>query len=252
MSGQELSSPAWLVRELDPDLFHAALFAPEPVRERLMVLYAYDIELSRAAAKAAGTAWEPLIARMRLQWWREVITGITAGAPPMAHDVAGPLHGLLTAHALPADDLAALADARELELHGVMDEHRFNGWLDGRFAALTRLAVHLQAGGNAAARRAASTVGLALGTSFALHQAVPLAAEVGLYPLPGLGPEDRVALARGRTTAHARATAHRLADQALAMLAAARAERRGGARGGSLGAAAGPAGRESAATGAAA
>ncbi len=53
-----------------------------------------------------------------------------------------------------------------------------------------------------------------------------MAAEANTFLLPGLAPEDRAALARGRTTGHARATAHRLADQALALLAAARAERR--------------------------
>ncbi len=64
MSMPLLSPAATMVRRLDPDLFHTALFAPEPARQRLMVLYAFDIELSRAAARAA----EPLIAAMRLQW----------------------------------------------------------------------------------------------------------------------------------------------------------------------------------------
>ncbi len=222
MTAPALSHCAALVRSLDPDLFHAALFAPEPARERLMVLYAYDIELSKAAARAS----EPLIARMRLQWWRDLVEGIAAGEPPRAHEVAGPLHGLLSAHAVPAEDLEALADARELELHGAMDAHRFGEWLDGRFGALARLAAHLLAGENAAARGAASAVGQATGTAFAIRTAASMAAEGAAGLLPGLGPEDRAALARGRTTDHARATAHRLAGQALALLAAARARRR--------------------------
>ena len=56
--------------------------------------------------------------------------------------------------------------------------------------------------------------------------AVTLAGEANLYLLPGLPPQDRAELARGRTTDEARAIAHRLADQALALLATARAERR--------------------------
>ncbi len=222
MSPPLLSPAATLVRRLDPDLFHAALFAPEPARERLMVLYAYDIELSRAAARAA----EPLIASMRLQWWRDLVAGITAGEPPRKHEVAEPLHGLLSAHALPADDLALLIDARENELQGPMDEDRFGEWLDGRFGALTRLAVHLLVGENPAARRAASAVGYAMGVAFALRSAVTLAAEANLYLLPGLAPENRAELARGRTTVEARAISHRLADHALALFATARAERR--------------------------
>lgn len=218
MSMPELSAPARLVRGMDPDLFHAALFAPEPARERLMVLYAFDIELSRAVE----TPSEPLIARMRLQFWREVLEG-----EPRAHEVAGPLHRLVAGHALPGEDLAALVDARELELHGGMDEPRFAEWLDGRFGALARLAVMLLAGESAPARRAASAVGQAIGMAFALRTAAPMAAAGGPTLLPGLAGEDLAALARGRTTDHARGVAHRLADRGLGLLSAARAERRG-------------------------
>lgn len=221
MSPPPLSAPAELVRSHDPDLFHAALFAPEAARERLMVLYAYDIELSRAAARAS----EPLIARMRLQWWRDLVNGIAAGEPARAHEIGKPLHGLLSAHALPPGDLAALVDARELELHGAMDVHRFNDWLDSRFGALVRLAAHLLAGDNVAARRSASAVGHAMGVAYVLRHAAAMAAE-NQFLLPDLGPEDRAALARGQTTGHARASARRLADQSLALLSAARTGRR--------------------------
>jgi hypothetical protein len=194
MSGPPLSACATLVRQLDPDLFHAALFAPEPARERLMVLYAYDIELSKAAARAS----EPLIAQMRLQWWRDLVAGIQAGEPPSQHEVAGPLYGLLGDHPLPAADLALLIDAREIELQGPMDADRFGAWVDGRFGALTRLAAHLLAGENPAARQAATAVGHAMGVAFAMRHAVTLAAEANLYLLPGLAPEGRAELARGR------------------------------------------------------
>ena len=222
MSEPELSPAATLVRQLDPDLFHAALFAPEPMRERLMVLYAYDIELSKAVQRAS----EPLIAQMRLQWWRDLVAGIEAGDPPRRHDVAGPLHGLITTQALPATDLALLADAREIELEGPMDEVRFDAWVDGRFGALTRLAAHLLVGDNPAARRTATAVGHAMGVAFALRTSVALAAEANLYLLPGLTPEDRAELARRRTTDHTRAIAHRLAGQVLTLLTVARADRR--------------------------
>jgi phytoene synthase len=222
MSAPVLSPAATLVRQLDPDLFHTALFAPEPARERLMVLYAYDIELSKAALRSS----EPLIAQMRLQWWRDLVAGIEAGDPPRRHDVAGPLHSLLVECPLPAADLAKLIDARLLELEGPFDAPMFEKWIDGRFAALTRLATHLLAGGDAAARRAATAVGQAIGVAFTLRMAMRLAAEANQYLLPGLAPEDRAEMARGRATDHSRATAIRLADQASALLTAARGERR--------------------------
>lgn len=217
-----LSAPARLVRQYDADLFHAALFAPEPGRERLMVLYAFDVELSRAAE----TPSETLIARMRLQFWREVLESAGAGAPARQHEVAEPLHRLVTEQKLPGADLAALVDARELELQGVMDEARFAAWLDGRFGALARLAVALLAGDSAPARRAASAAGQAIGTGFALRTAAAMAASGAPTLLPGLAGEDLAALARGRTTDRARGVAHRLADRGLERLATARAERR--------------------------
>jgi len=221
VSAPPVSPAAALVRQLDPDLFHCALFAPEPARERLMVLYAFDIELSRAAARSA----EPMIARMRLQWWRDLLAGIAAGEAPRKHEVAEPLHGLLSAHALPEGDLVALIDAREVELEGPLDEPRFADWLDGRFSALTRLAAHLLAGENAAAHNAASAVGHVVGLAFTLRNAAAMAAD-NLYLLPGLEPQDRAELARGRTSGPVRATAHRLAGRALAQLTVARAKGR--------------------------
>jgi phytoene synthase len=135
------------------------------------------------------------------------------------------LHGLLSTHPLPAADLALLIDAREIELQGPMDTDRFGAWVDGRFGALTRLAVHLLAGENPAARQAATAVGHAMGVAFTLRRAVPLAAEANLYLMPGLAPSGRTELARGRTSAQARDIANRLAEQALARLAEARVRR---------------------------
>lgn len=221
MRPPELSAPARIVRAMDPDLFHAALFAPEPGRERLMVLYAFDVELSRAAEKPS----EPLVARMRLQFWREVVEAAGAGGAPRQHEVAQPLHRLVAEQGLRGAELAALVEAREMELEGAMDEHRFAEWLDARFGALTRLAVRLVAGEDAAALRAASAVGHALGTAFALRTAAPMAAGGGPTLLPDLSGPDLAALARGRTAEHARAIAHKLANRGLGLLEAAREER---------------------------
>ncbi len=95
-----------LVRRNDPDRFLTALFAPAPRRETLFVLYAFNNELARARAVVS----EPMLALMRLQWWREVVEGARR-----RHEVAGPLGVALDAGALRADDLAALIDAREVE-----------------------------------------------------------------------------------------------------------------------------------------
>ncbi len=93
-----------LVRRADPDRFFTALFAPADRREALFTLYAFNHE----AARAREATTEPMMALIRLQWWREVVEG--ARRP---HEVATPLAALLAAGALDASELLAVLEARE-------------------------------------------------------------------------------------------------------------------------------------------
>lgn len=71
-----------LVRRHDPDRFLTCLFAPARRRDALLVLYAFNHELARARAVAS----DPMLALIRLQWWREVVEG-----DAKRHEVATPL-----------------------------------------------------------------------------------------------------------------------------------------------------------------
>src|SRR3954452_23828685 len=102
---------AGFVRAHDPDRFLCALFAQAARREAVFALLAYNHELARAR-EAART---PLLALMRLQWWRDVVADAAAGHPPRRHVVAAPLHAAITRGLLDPASLAALADAREAE-----------------------------------------------------------------------------------------------------------------------------------------
>src|SRR5918997_2221302 len=82
---------AALARRHDPDRFLCALFAPAPRREALFALIAYNHELARAREAARN----PLIALMRLQWWRETVADAAAGKPPRRHEAAAPLHAAI-------------------------------------------------------------------------------------------------------------------------------------------------------------
>ena len=73
-----LSGIAAFARRHDPDRFLCAIFAPAERREALFTLIAYNHELARAR-EAAKT---PLLALMRLQWWRDVVDDAAAGKPP--------------------------------------------------------------------------------------------------------------------------------------------------------------------------
>jgi 15-cis-phytoene synthase len=97
---------AALVRQHDPDRFLTALFAPPERRDALLALYAFNHELARAREVAS----EPMLALIRLQWWREVVEGATRH-----HEVATPLAAAIGAGLLQRADLLPLIDAREIE-----------------------------------------------------------------------------------------------------------------------------------------
>ncbi len=117
------------VAEGDPLRFRAGLAAPPQMRDRLWPLYAYNLELARAAW---GTA-EPALAEIRLQWWREAVADAAGGGPDRAHEVAGPLAAVIRAAGLPAAALDAMAAARRRE-----------AWREP-FADAAALAAHLEA-----------------------------------------------------------------------------------------------------------
>jgi phytoene synthase len=94
------------VRRADPDRFFCALFAPPERRGALLALYAFNHELARAREAVR----EPMLALMRLQWWREVVEGARR-----RHEVAGPVGAALDDGALHAADLLAMVTAREVE-----------------------------------------------------------------------------------------------------------------------------------------
>lgn len=212
---------AQILQRDDPHLYATALFAPEPARSRLIVLYAFDVELSRAAQIST----ESLIPRMRLQWWRDTAEAARAGAPAPAHEVAGPFNALIREHGLPEEPVEALITAREAELAGGFDAPAFACWTDKRFGALTELAVRLLAPDEAETVALARRTGWVLGAAFALRNAAAMAPK-GDFLLPGLSPVDRAAFSAGEVTVGTHAAVRRIAGEALRRLASLR-ERRG-------------------------
>ncbi|MGR3618044.1 MAG: squalene/phytoene synthase family protein, partial [Roseovarius sp.] len=71
-----LQACADLVRRGDPDRFLATMAAPPPARRILFPLYAFNLEVARAPWMVS----EPMIAEMRLQFWRDVVEEMGQGA----------------------------------------------------------------------------------------------------------------------------------------------------------------------------
>jgi phytoene synthase len=107
-----LSPAGALVRRVDRDRYLTALFAALPARERLFALYAFNAEI----AKVRETVTEPLLGRIRLQWWREAIGEIYEGKPPRRHEVVEPLAAAIRDAGLARALFERLIDGRERDL----------------------------------------------------------------------------------------------------------------------------------------
>jgi phytoene/squalene synthetase len=115
-----LDACAALVERGDSDRFRVAMAAPPPAREILFPLYAFNLEVARAP----WVTKEPMLAEMRLQWWRDVVENTAGGQTPPAHEVAGPLGALLREGRLDPALLDALIEARRRDI----DVERFTAF----------------------------------------------------------------------------------------------------------------------------
>ena len=88
---------AELVRRGDPERWRTAMAAPPGQRPGLMALYAFNLEIARAPWVTS----EPLLAEIRLQWWREALQEVYDGKPARRHEVMEPLARTVAAADLP-------------------------------------------------------------------------------------------------------------------------------------------------------
>ncbi len=195
---------AELVKRGDPDRFLATMAAPPVARAVLFPLYAFNVEVARAP----WVTNEPMIAEMRLQWWRDALEEIAEGKPPRAHEVVGPLAEVIQAATLPVDLLDQLIAVRRWDIYQdpFEDADHFADYLDrtsGNLAWTAALALGVTEG-EAAVRDVAFASGLAN----------------WFLAIPALEAAGRVPLVDGRPQA-----IRALADAALQRLDAARPPR---------------------------
>jgi len=196
-----------LIRRVDPDRWLTSRFIADPAaRADVVALYAFDHELARAR-RAAST---PLLAEIRLTWWREALDEIFEGSPARRHPVAEALAGAVRRHALPRAPLEAMIDGQIGALEAPeLDEAAALAWADGVEGSVARLAVAIL--DPAADAGAAAPAGRAWGLALLIRAGL-VSREVVEAPL-------RVALDE------ARASARRVSAAALPALLPARLAR---------------------------
>jgi phytoene/squalene synthetase len=172
----DLIACAQLVETGDPERFAAVMAAPVAARARLFPLYAFNIEVSRAPWVTS----EPMIAEMRLQWWRDALEEIRERGVVRRHEVVTPLaHILRVEDAERLDDLI-LARRWDIERDPFEDMEAFRQHIRDTSGGL--LVVAGQVLDRAAPREVLEQAGFALGLANWLR-AVPRLEAAGRIPL---------------------------------------------------------------------
>jgi phytoene synthase len=127
-----------LARQARRPLYAAILFAPENARGALWAMAALDIELSRIP----DLVTQSLAGQMRLQWWREALTG-NAAYEPGSNPVMRALNAAFAAHAMSATRLLPLINAHESLLFDVCFETRadMEQYIAARHGTLAQAAI---------------------------------------------------------------------------------------------------------------
>lgn len=170
-----------VVRDYDPDRFLAARFVPDPPRRYLDALHAFSIEIARVRE----TVSDPMPGEIRLQWWRDALTG--AGRGDVArHPVARATIDTVTRHRLPVAALVNLIEARVFDLYDdpMPTLNDLEGYCGETASALIQLgAIVLMGGEDPGAAEVAGHAGVAYGLT-GLLRALPVHARRGQVYLP--------------------------------------------------------------------
>ncbi len=166
---------AALVERADPLRFRVAMAASVPSRRILFPLYAFNVEVARAP----WVTQEPMIAEMRLQWWRDALEEIAEGKTVRRHEVVDALAACLDAEG--AHCLDGLIAARRWDIYKepFADRVHFDDYVSATSGHLMWTTARLLG-------RADETVvrNFAYGAGVAnLFQAVPALASQGRTPL---------------------------------------------------------------------
>jgi 15-cis-phytoene synthase len=185
---------AQTVRRLDPDRYFSTLFVPQPYREALFALYAFNAEIARIRDVIS----DPMPGEIRLQWWRDAIMGEARG-DLQSHPIAGSLLDVMSRYRLPPQAFLAILDARTFDLYDdpMPTLHDLEGYCGETCSLLMQLAC-LVLGGNASSHTAdaAGHAGVAYALTGVLRN-FPLHLARGQMYLPvdvltryGLTPQD--------------------------------------------------------------
>lgn len=128
-----VSACAEIVRRGDPDRFLAAMATSPSVRKALFPVYAFNVEISRAA----WLMQEPMTARIRLQWWRDALEEIASDDLVRNQEVTVPLADVLDTGSVGLLDELIGAQLRIVDGRGFETEDHLSEYLNQTAGNLT-------------------------------------------------------------------------------------------------------------------
>lgn len=133
MSLDDIFTPcARIVERADPMRFRTVMAAPVAARGPLFTLYAFNVEVARAPWVTA----EPMIAEMRLQWWRDALEEMWTKAEVRAHEVTTPLARVTEPELTAALDELVAARRWDIYRDPFEDQAHFDSYIDATSGGL--------------------------------------------------------------------------------------------------------------------
>jgi hypothetical protein len=130
---------AALVERADTERFRAIMASPVADRPTLFALIAMNAEVARAP----WVTQEPMIAEMRLQWWRDALEEIATGSPVRRHDVTDALAKVLDPEGAKALDAMIAARRWDIYSDAFEDEAHLHDYLASTSGTLMWTAARL-------------------------------------------------------------------------------------------------------------
>jgi 15-cis-phytoene synthase len=184
---------AELVRANDFPRYASTLFVPAPVRRALLALYAFNVEICRVHTQVS----QPLPGEMRLQWWRDMLSGSEHGGVE-GNPVAAELLLAIRSYRLPVERLSRLIEEHQFDLYNdpMPTMAALEGYISDTSSALFLLAAAVMGPSSGDVQHLARHAGLAQGI-VQVMASLPLDASQRRLFVPqqvlaklGCGPED--------------------------------------------------------------
>lgn len=135
---------AKLLRVHDGDRFYGLRYAAQPMRDHLIAIYAWQVELRHIIQQVSA----PPLGEIRLQWWRDAFAEIVAGGVVRSHPVVQAMATVMmvageNTHLTKAVECAITARARLLYDAPFTDCDDLYTWLMEAEGALARAAAQM-------------------------------------------------------------------------------------------------------------